>query len=273
MNIYFIKNIRVYIFIYRNSIRIRTLQVHINGILDILCVRIIVWTIFNIRIIGYLYRKQRDEKKKIPVTKDGNVRGIHIFSFFFFIFFPFCLIFNRAKWTCQNPLPIRAGGKWEGDESGWWLSNTRGGACNSEAAPYFNIVPSYIMFQQNGRRTRGSSAPSTGRVVYLEYTIPPRATLTLSLSFSLSPFLPPSLSLSLFVERGSVRKGGEEGDEERKREKNREGGERKKKRKRETVDGRRFKGIRVRERERAWRSTTTLGNQRPPLATLHPSLR
>lgn len=42
MNIYFVKNIRVYIFIYRNSIRIRTLQVHINGILDILCVRIIV---------------------------------------------------------------------------------------------------------------------------------------------------------------------------------------------------------------------------------------
>lgn len=131
------------------------------------------------------------------MTKDGNVRGIHIFSFFFFIFFPFCLIFNRAKWTCQNPLPIRAGGKWEGDESGWWLSNTRGGACNSEAAPYFNIVPSYIMFQQNGRRTRGSSAPSTGRVVYLEYTIPPRATLTLSLSPSLSLPSSPSLSLSL----------------------------------------------------------------------------
>lgn len=94
-----------------------------------------------------------------------------------------------------------------------------------------------------------------------------------SLSPSLSFSLPPPLSLSLSVERGSVRKGGEEGDEERKREKNREGGERKKKRKRETVDGRRFKGIRVRERERAWRSTTTLGNQRPPLATLHPSLR
>lgn len=34
------------------------------------------------------------------------------------------------------------------------------------------------MFQQNGRRTRGSSAPSTGRVVYLEYTIPPQATLS-----------------------------------------------------------------------------------------------
>lgn len=218
MNIYFVKNIRVYIFIYRNSIRIRTLQVHINGILDILCVRIIVWMIFNIRIIGYLYRKQRDEKKKIPVTKDGNVRGIHIFSFFFFIFFPFCLIFNRAKWTCQNPLPIRAGGKWEGDESGWWLSNTRGGACNSEAAPYFNIVPSYIMFQQNGRRTRGSSAPSTGRVVYLEYTIPPRATLTLSLSFSLSPFLPLSLSLSSSnaAQSGRVERKGMKSERERK---------------------------------------------------------
>lgn len=37
-------------------------------------------------------------------------------------------------------------------------SNTRGGACNSKAAPYFNIVASYIMFQQNGRRTRGSAS-------------------------------------------------------------------------------------------------------------------
>ena len=108
-----------------------------------------------------------------------------------------------------------AGGKWEGDESGWWLSNTRGGACNSEAAPYFNIVPSYIMFQQNGRRTRGSSAPSTGRVVYLEYTIPPRATLTLSPSFS----LPLSFSLRLSQEgwRGRGRRAKE-------REKNREKG-------------------------------------------------
>lgn len=198
MNIYFVKNIRVYIFIYRNSIRIRTLQVHINGILDILCVRIIV-RLNDIQHSNNRLSLSQTKGRKEEDTCDERwkcPRNTYFF-FFFFIFFPFCLIFNRAKWTCQNPLPIRAGGKWEGDESGWWLSNTRGGACNSEAAPYFNIVPSYIMFQQNGRRTRGSSAPSTGRVVYLEYTIPPRTTLTLSLSPSLSLPSSPPLSLSL----------------------------------------------------------------------------
>lgn len=219
MNIYFVKNIRVYIFIYRNSIRIRTLQVHINGILDILCVRIIV-RLNDIQHSNNRLSLSQTKGRKEEDTCDERwkcPRNTYFF-FFFFIFFPFCLIFNRAKWTCQNPLPIRAGGKWEGDESGWWLSNTRGGACNSEAAPYFNIVPSYIMFQQNGRRTRGSSAPSTGRVVYLEYTIPPRATLTLSLSFSLSPFLPLSLSLSSSnaAQSGRVERKGMKSERERK---------------------------------------------------------
>jgi len=63
------------------------------------------------------------------------------------------------------------------------VSNTRGGACNSKAAPYFNIVPSYIMFQQNGRRTRGS-ASTTRRVVYLKHTIPPSPSLSFSLFLS-----------------------------------------------------------------------------------------
>ena len=125
------------------------------------------------------------------------------------------------------------------------------------------------MFQQNGRRTRGSSAPSTAEG-------------------GLSRIHNPTPSHPLFAERGSVRKGGgeergreTERDTERPRwkkgkEKEKEGArerERKRKREKETgsVHGRRFKGNRG---ERGgWRSTTTLGNQRPPLATLVPSLR
>lgn len=86
-------------------------------------------------------------------------------------------------------------------------SNTHGGACNFKAAPYFNIVPSCIMFQQNGRRTRGS-ASATRRVVYLKHTIP---SLLFCVSVSHPP--PPISAAGARDERDRMRATESEGQE------------------------------------------------------------
>jgi len=97
-------------------------------------------------------------------------------------------------------------------------SNTRGGACNSKAAPYFNIVPSYIMFQQNGRRTRGSASTMPRRVVYLKHTIPPSPALQSPPSLL---HLFPSCSPSSVSWRRGQRQNCREKERERERERER----------------------------------------------------
>jgi len=106
------------------------------------------------------------------------------------------------------------------------------------------------MFQQNGRRTRGS-ASTTRRVVYLKHTIPPSP----SLSFSL--FLSRFSSLLPIHQRQDQRRG-----DVRVRERERE-------RERERNDDRKMRGANggVEGERVERRSTTTLGNQPPLWAT------